>query len=393
MSKNSEKFCNIPHLEILFLFQRSSGEGVVKGFERYNLLRIAEVSSTVAYVLFTIAASYASESFQIVAYIYLASLILRALAVLVAAHFALKTKGIRFSTWSVEIRRDLWQRCMLLLQGKLIGGIAGARAILRCWLAVRPTGGGAPMMPLVRLPRVSKVVVGLLTSALLPVASRLDERGSSTTFQRLGEVWGLIMLPMFTVPPLLAAAVLSHEIMQIWIGPLLSPYASWMGLSFMVPVCAQYLAFGSVIFLTRPEIQFRLNVLLGCQLIIWVAVSFATLNMFAERALILGQITGSLAVLPWQVGILVRALNLNTQGFRRAFGTQTALFIIGSVLLSILADYIQFDSVLKLLLVAGAFCLITWMVQYFLVLENKHRAIFPEISEVVGLSGKQLVDR
>ena len=53
--------------------------------------------------------------------------------------------------------------------------------------------------------RVSKILVGLLTSALLPVASRLDERGSSTTFQRLGEL-GLIMLPMFTLPPLAAAA-------------------------------------------------------------------------------------------------------------------------------------------------------------------------------------------
>jgi hypothetical protein len=49
--------------------------------------------------------------------------------------------------------------------------------------------------------------------------------------------------------------------------------------------------------------------------------------------------------------------------------------------------------VLKLLMVAGPFCLITWMVQYFLVLENKHRAIFPEIGEVVGLCRKQLVDR
>ena len=79
--------------------------------------------------------------------------------------------------------------------------------------------------------RVSKVLVGLLTSALLPVASRLDERGSSTTFQRLGEL-GLIMLPMFTLPPLAAAAILSPEILQMWIGPLLAPYALWMGLSF-----------------------------------------------------------------------------------------------------------------------------------------------------------------
>ena len=147
---------------------------------------------------------------------------------------------------------------------------------------------------LVRLARVSKVLVGLLTSALLPVASRLDERGSSTTFQRLGEL-GLIMLPMFTLPPLAAAAILSPEILQMWIGPLLAPYALWMGLSFVIPICTQYLVIGNVIFLTRPGVQARLNWLLGLQLLIWAVVAAATLDVFAERSLILGQAVGSLA--------------------------------------------------------------------------------------------------
>ena len=117
---------------------------------------------------------------------------------------------------------------MLLLQGKLIGGITGPIQPFVIGLLLGPAAVGT-YDALVRLSRVSKIVVGLLTSALLPVASRLDERGSSTAFQRLGEL-GLIMLPMFTVPPLVAAAVLSPDIMRIWIGPLLVPYAVWMGI-------------------------------------------------------------------------------------------------------------------------------------------------------------------
>lgn len=124
--------------------------------------------------------------------------------------------------------------------------------------------------------RVSKVVVSLLTSALLPVASRLDERGSTASFQRLGDL-GLFLMPMFVVPPLAAAAILSPEIMNIWIGPLLAPYAWWMGLSFLVPICVQYVAIGGLIFLTRPEVQARLNRLMAIQLVIWAAVSAATL--------------------------------------------------------------------------------------------------------------------
>ena len=89
-----------------------------------------------------------------------------------------------------------------------------------------------------------------------------------------------------------------------------------MGLSFVIPICTQYLVIGNVIFLTRPDIQARLNLLLGLQLLIWAVVSAATLGLFAERALILGQVVGSLAVLPWQIGTLRRALDLELAKLR-----------------------------------------------------------------------------
>ncbi len=361
-------------------------EGTVKGFERYNLLRFSEFASTLAYVVLTVWASAVSASFEVVAYIYLATLVLRALAVLIATITALMTKGASFAAWTTETRRQLLRQCLLLLQGKLIGGISGPIQPFIAGLLFGPTGVGT-YDALVRLARVSKVLVGLLTSALLPVASRLDERGSSTTFQRLGEL-GLVMLPMFTLPPLAAAAILSPEILQMWIGPPLAPYALWMGLSFVIPICTQYLVIGNVIFLTRPGVQARLNWLLSLQLLIWAVVAAATLGFFAERSLILGQAIGSLAVLPWQIGTLRRALSLELQSFLRAVATQAIILVMASILLWFLAGYIQVDSLLKLALVAATFCLACWVAQYFFVLEARHRAVFPAIGHLMGLAPK-----
>src|SRR3954471_6212074 len=300
-----ERFTDILHytaLANLVLVPALVWEGTVKGFERYNLLRMSEFASTLAYVALTVWASTASAPFEVIAYIYLATLVIRVLAVLVATVTALTKKSARFAAWTSEIRRELLLRCLLLLQGKLIGGITGPiqpfAVGLLFWATAVGIYGAAG-----RLSRVSKVVVGLLPSALLPVASRLDERGSTTTFQRLGEL-GLIMLPMFTLPPLPAAAILSPDILRIWIGPLLTPYATWMGVSFVAPICAQYIAIGSLIFLTRPEIQARLNMLMGLQLLIWAVVSAATLHLFAERALILGQAVANVLVLPLQLSQL-----------------------------------------------------------------------------------------
>lgn len=390
------KFAEILHytaLANLVLVPALVWEGTVKGFERYNLLRFSEFTSTLAYVTLTIWASWTSAPFEIVAYIFLVTLVLRALAVLVATIMALTTKKSRLAAWTTQVRRELLHRCLLLLQGKLIGGITGPIQPFVVGLMFGPTAVGT-YDALVRLSRVSKIVVGLLTSALLPVASRLDERGSSTTFQRLGEL-GLIVLPMFTLPPLAAAAILSPEILQMWIGPLLAPYALWMGLSFLIPICTQYLVIGNVIFLTRPQIQARLNWLLSLQLLTWAVVTAATLNLYAERALILGQVVGSLAVLPWQIGILRGALNIDRRGFVKAVGTQLAILTIGSILLLMLTSYIRVDSLIELALVAGAFCLTSWVAQYFLVLSEKHRAVFPAIGHLMGVTPrkKQFTER
>ena len=117
-------------------------------------------------------------------------------------------------------------------------------------------------------------------------------------------------------------------------------------------------------------------------------VAAATLGLFAERSLILGQAVGSLAVLPWQIGTLRRALNLERRSFLGAVGIQAIILIIGSILLWFLAGYIRVDSLIKLALVAGTFCLISWVAQYFLVLEARHRAVFPAIGHLMGLAPK-----
>jgi hypothetical protein len=117
-------------------------------------------------------------------------------------------------------------------------------------------------------------------------------------------------------------------------------------------------------------------------------------SVFVERAFILGQVVGSLLVLPWQIGTLRRALNLKPESFLKAIGTQAAILMIGSILLWISARYIRVDSLVKLALVAATFCLTSWVAQYFLVLDERHRAVFPAIGRLMGLTPKkQLTER
>lgn len=379
-----EKFSQILRytaLANLVLIPALVWEGIIKGFERYNILRLAEVSSTIAYVGLTVWASRAAAPFEVVVYIYLASIVMRAGLVFIAAFVAVVRK-VRLAMWDAPIRRDLLHRCALFAQGKLTGGLALPLQPFLVGLLFGPKGVGI-YDAVVRLSRVAKVIIGLVASALLPVASRLDERGNAKAFQRLGE-FGLIILPMFTVPALVAAAVLSPQIMQVWIGPQMVPYAFWMGLSFVVPICAQYLVFANVMFLTRTDVQSRLNRLMIYQLAVWAVVAIATLHIYDERALILGQVVGNALILPLQIAAVGAGLQLESNRLLRALLAQAAVLLVGGLALFKLADHVMIDSFWALGFAIAAFCVVGWTAQYFLVLEERHRAIFAELGARFG---------
>jgi hypothetical protein len=135
-------------------------------------------------------------------------------------------------------------------------------------------------------------------------------------------------------------------------------------------------------------VQARLNRLIAVQLLIWAMVSAATLHLFAERALILGQVIGSIAILPLQLIELRSALELDRNRFAKVIGTQFAILVLASISLATIAGYIRFDSVLKLALGSMVFCLVTWTLQYFLVLEKRHRTVFPAVGQLMGLTSK-----
>jgi hypothetical protein len=164
----------------------------------------------------------------------------------------------------------------------------------------------------------------------------------------------------------------------------MAPYAFWMGLGFVVPICAQYLAFGNVMFLTRTDVQSRLNRLMIYQLAVWAAVAVATLHLFDERALILGQVVANAVILPLQVGTVSRALQLDSHRLLRALLVQAAILVVLGLLLLKLAEYLAIDGFWGLGLAIASFCVVSWTAQFFLVLEDRQRAIFAELGQRLG---------
>jgi O-antigen/teichoic acid export membrane protein len=363
----------------LLLFPALVWEGVVMGFERYGLLRVAELFTTTLYVGATIYIARAGYRYEVVAYCFLGSNILRAFILLGAAAAAFGRYRTSLSLPSSDVSHDVLTRCFLVMQGKLIGGIIAPIQPLLIGIYLGPLSVGI-YDTLIRIPRLVKVVASLLTSALLPVVSRLDQRANAEQFNRFGEA-GIALLPMVTVPPMIAAAVQSPEIMQIWIGPQIAPYASWMGVMFIVTMSFQYVIFGNTLFMTRTKVQSRLNLLMGIHLVIWAIVTLATAHWLAERAYILGQAIGTAAIVPWQLAVFVRELEIDRKRFLVAIGTHLAILSVGALML---ATVLHFSAAPGLVMIAILICVYTaaaWVTQYVLMLDHRQRSLFVSLGK------------
>ncbi len=368
----------------LLLFPALVWEGVVKGFERYGLLRLCELMTTVLYVAATIYAAQSGQPYQAVTYYFLGSSLLRAIILLAASVAALRRTKLQLVPAGRDVNRELITRCILVMQGKLIGGIIAP---------IQPFLIGAYLGPqsvgiydtLVRIPRLAKVVASLLISAMLPVVSRLDQRNNHRQFNAFGET-GIIMLPLVTVPPFVAIAAMSPAIMQLWIGPQISEHAHWMGVMFVVTISFQYIVFGNTLFMTRTKVQRQLNMLMMIHLVIWGVVTLAAVRLLGERAFILGQAIGTAAIVPWQLTIFVRELRMDARGFWVAMLMHWAILIVGAIALAGTLAVVPEQSVLTLSVLLVVFCIAAWVAQYFGVLG-------PDQRKMIGSLGRSYFRR
>jgi len=369
----------------LLMFPALVWEGIVKGFERYGLLRICELLTTVLYVGAVIYAARSGQPYEVVTYCYLVSSLLRALILLGASVAALRRTRVRAARPAPGVTREILLRCLLVMQGKLIGGIVAPIQPFLIGLYIGPQAVGV-YDTLLRIPRLAKVVTSLLTAALLPVVSRLDQRNDPAQFNRFGEA-GIMLLPVVAVTPCVAAAVMSPAIMHVWIGPQIAAFAPWMGVAFIVTICSQYVTFGNTVFLTRTKVQARLNMLMMLHLVIWAVITFAVVPLLAERAFILGQSCAVAAILPWQLATFVRELNIDGKRFRLALSMHWAILLLGALLLAGVLHFAPDPGIATLAFLMTGFCAAAWTAQYFLVLTRQQRTMINSLARSL-LGGK-----
>lgn len=339
-------------------------EGVIRGFEQYVKVRCLEVSTAVAYALGCWYLMDTRRSFFLVIYLYVALTVVRALAAYFFAWAALRGRSSpgdsspSGAAWCVMLNRT-W----LVGPNKILATLQTQSVPLVIGLVVGVTGAAVYDL-LMRLPRFVKSALGLLNSAVLPFASRLEAANSRITLRTL-HGHGLIIISLLTVPPLFALAVFSEQLLHLWVGDTLARYWAWQSLAFSTPMVTVIVGFASMSMFSKTEALKLMSLTVGVRLVLQYAIAGFFLDALGERAFILGTTVAVLVTAVWELKFLLNLQGVDSSVKRSLIKLFAVCGAFGAAALSVTS---LAATVPLLLLGFAILSLLSWFMVWVLVI-------------------------
>ena len=349
-------------------------EGVLKGFEEYEWLRLTEVASTALYVVAVYASVSGGWAFEWLAYSYLATIIAKYLVLAVVTFLLARSTPLRFSQWSDESRRDVMYRCWLMFHSRIAGILQQTVVPLAIGVLYSPTEIGAYDL-VTRLPRFLKTTMAPLYSAILPLSTQIEEAADTRRLQILGRN-GLVLPAAVATPVLVVVALFSKEILTVWVGPQHADQWPWLALSLFVPAITVMLGAGQTALVVRSDFL-RLNTrYLYLQVLTQYLMTVATLIWFRENAFILGWVVSYLVFAPLIAHRMLSFMELPGSLFWEQVRRQAIVAVILVATIGAYKMYSSPESIAGLVVVGGLGCVVAWALSAALILSRKDRAMF-----------------
>lgn len=350
------------------LFLSLAFEGVIKGFEHYVALRSLEVFTSLFYAFLVLAVVGFSFDVAAVCYSLLAAQAFRAVAAAALALKWLRFEHVHLHQAQPEDIQQFKSMTRVMAANKVLGNTQTQLAPVLIGFFFGPAGLGN-YDTLSRLPRAAKAVLGLLSSTVLPIASKLDSAADATELRRLGHA-GVLLIGLVSLPPLAATMVFSEPLLRLWVGPELSRFHDWQAAMFIVPALSVLLSFGGTALLVRPAVVAAMNRLTLLQIALQFAVAWLAAGALQERAFILGQVVAVAATFVPQLRLICGELGIHP----RVYG-QLARLVTLLMALALLALWWApaLFGWLPLIAAMGGWTLMAWVAGFFLVLPATYR--------------------
>jgi O-antigen/teichoic acid export membrane protein len=342
-------------------------EGVIRGFERYAVARGLDVATSVAYAIGCWVIISQGESYLWVIYLYIIIASVRAVAAYGCAWRILKPHVISADKQDAGgAWRSVLERTRVVAPNKMLTTLQTQSIPLVVGLTVGAAGAGIYDL-LMRFPRFAKSTLGLLNSAVLPFASRLEASNSQGSLRTLYER-GLLVIAFLSAPPLFALAAFSEPLLYFWVGDALAHYWMWQSFAFSTPLVTVIIGFASLSMFSRTSVISIMTLMVALRLFIQYGIAFLLIGKIGERAFILGATLAVLITAIWELKML---LSLQQVGItvKRHLVSLFALCAALAVLVLPATAYIT--SIMSLLLALATFSLLSWAMIWIMVIPKE----------------------
>lgn len=275
------------------LFAGLLAEGVIRGFQKFSILRSVEVGLSLAYAAAVLLGVWLDRGYTFPAYAFLAMQLARSVTFVVVA-WRLLPHGPRAHADTAAIQGYVWERARLLFTARILGTLQHQAPTLLIGLLVGPAAVGI-YDTIVRLPKFAKSALAVMGSTLLPAAMRLDAAGDHGRLQTIAG-FTISVLPALIFPPIAAMAAFSGDVLNVWLGPEFVRYAPWLAAFLAIPALNTIVSFQSSTLLNRPEYLRGSNRIAIVQTALQLALSLALARWMAQDAFILGQVVATACV-------------------------------------------------------------------------------------------------
>ena len=279
------------------LFAGLLAEGVLRGFQKFSILRSVEVVLSLLYAAAVLIGVWLGCDYAFPAWAFLAMQATRSV-VFVAGAWRLLPQGPRAET-DVGARGYVWERARLLFTARILGTLQHQAPTLLVGLLVGPAAVGI-YDTIVRLPKFVKSALAVMGSTLLPAAMRLEAAGDHGRLQAIAG-FTISVLPALVFPPIAAMAAFSGDVLNVWLGPEFVRYAPWLAAFLAIPALNTIVSFQSSTLLNRPEYLRGNNRIAIVQTALQLVLSLALVRWMAQDAFILGQVVATACVFVAQI--------------------------------------------------------------------------------------------
>lgn len=355
-------------LTLPLLFSSLVFEGIIKGYERFSILRTTEVVTTLISAAVIIVGVWINLDFTWPIYTFLAFQLGKCFLFGAVALRMLPAGAC--NAIDRDARQYVFERGRLLLASRILGTVQHQSPTLLIGFLAGPAGVGV-YDTILRLPRFAKVALSVIGSTLMPTAMRLDAAGDRESVQVISQAM-ITLLPALIFPPIATLAIFSGDVLQLWLGGNFVPYAPWLALFLVVPAFNTVVSFQNSVLMNRPLYLRANNRIAIAQTTVQIGISLLLVRWLSQNAFILGQVAATLIFFVWQLRLGHSYLDPSPQLKKRFMAFVLVLLTGVGGLVILLPNPVFSHAVTSTLAGIGALVLIWFAtIRYFLTGDSR----------------------